>query len=65
MKKRSRGCPSSDNRNSGFENEVSSWMRRAEAVTPMFVKAGAALESAIIRAGYREDKLPEVVATMA
>lgn len=40
-------------------------MRRAEAVTPMFVKAGAALESAMIRAGYREDKLPEVVATIA
>ena len=65
MKKRSRGCPSSDSRNSGFANDVNSWRRRAEAVTPMFVKEGAALESAMIRAGYRADKLPEVVATMA
>lgn len=38
MKKSNRGCPSSDNRNSGFEKDVNSWIRRVDAVTLRFLK---------------------------
>ena len=40
-------------------------MRRVEATTVRSWKWGARLASAIIRAGYSELRVPEVVATMA
>jgi hypothetical protein len=38
MKKRRRGCPSSDSRNIGFEKDVNNCTRRVEAVTLRFLK---------------------------
>lgn len=64
MKKRSLGCPSSDNRNEGFANELKRWMRRAEEDTLRFLKYGEAFDNAITKAGYREVKEPAVVATI-
>jgi hypothetical protein len=51
MKKRSLGCPSSDKRNIGLEKEVKSCISRVEAETLTFLKYGAALDKAIIKAG--------------
>ena len=39
-------------------------MRRADVLTLRFLKYGAELERAIMRAGYREFSEPDVVATM-
>lgn len=40
-------------------------MSLAEDLTLRFLKYGAQLESAIIKAGYKELRAPEVVATIA
>ncbi len=64
MKKRRRGCPSSDSRKEEFENAVKSCMSRAAELMLRFLKYGAALERAITKAGYSEFRAPEVVAIM-
>lgn len=64
MKNNNRGWPSSDNKNVGFENDVTSWTNRVEAETLKFLKYGAELDSAMTRAGYRELRVPDVVATI-
>jgi hypothetical protein len=64
MKKRSLGCPSSARRNNGFANEVKSCRSRADADTPICLKYGARFDRAIMSAGYKKVRLPEVVATI-
>ena len=64
MKNSNLGWPSSANKKTGLANDVKSWTSRAEAVTLRFLKYGAELDSAMIRAGYREFKVPDVVATI-
>jgi hypothetical protein len=44
---------------------VKSCISRADAETPICLKYGAAFDSAIIRAGYSDIRVPEVVATIA
>ena len=43
---------------------MNSWISRVDAVTLRFLKYGAELESAMIRAGYKEFSAPDVVATI-
>ena len=64
-KNSNRGWPSSASKNTGFENEVKSWIGRTDDVTLRFLKYGATLERAMIRAGYNELRVPDVVATTA
>lgn len=45
-------------------NEVNSCRSRADADTPICLKYGARFDRAIIRAGYRKVRFPEVVATI-
>ena len=65
MKNNSRGWPSSARRKRGFEKDVKSWISRVEDVTVRSLKYAAELAKEIIKAGYRELKAPEVVATIA
>lgn len=51
MKKSSRGLPSSESKKVAFENAVTSCTSRVDDNTLKFLKYGAQLESAIIRAG--------------
>ena len=64
MKKRSRGLPSSESRKVAFENAVISCTSRVDDDTLKFLKYGAQFESAMTKAGYRELRVPDVVATI-
>jgi hypothetical protein len=43
---------------------VTSWISRVDADTLKFLKWGAALDNEIMKAGYKELRVPEVVATI-
>ena len=64
MKKSNRGLPSSESKKVAFENAVTNCTSRVDAGTLKFLKYGAQFESAMIRAGYRELSVPDVVATI-
>lgn len=64
IKNSKRGFPSSDNKNSGLEKEVKSWISRAEDVILRFRKYGAQLDKVIMSAGYKDVRVPDVVATI-
>ena len=50
--------------NEGLENAVNSCTSRAEEVTLRFFRYGAAFDNDMMKAGYSELRLPEVVATI-
>jgi len=64
IKKRSRGFPSSESRKVALENAVINCTSRVDACMLKFLKYGAQFDSAITKAGYRELRVPDVVATI-